>query len=940
MKNIFFVLGFLCFAKPVMGQVPEGGGGGGVASGGVVENTLSLKDDVALKFGTGLDLWVIYDSSDTRLEWWSSNINGAGLDGMVAYVEDGTDEIVLVGGQQHLDDIKAIFGTGSDFWITYNSTGTALEIWSTNVGAGVDGRILYITDGGNTLGLDGSLTIAGDASLGDGDKINYGAAPDFWTYYDSGDTRLELWSTNVGAGADGMIFYITDGGNDIVYEGDVTVTGTLKPLADTGLGDNIDMGFGNTIAAPDYWVSYDSGDTRLEFFTTDGTGAGVDTMYMSVDDGTDDVTFSGVVSAANVSADELFLGDNDKLNFGNTTAAPDQWVAYDSGDTRLEFWTTDSNGAGLDAMTAYVDDGTDDWAFSGDVSVAGPSNLNEVAIGDGDKMNYGNTAAAPDFWTTYDSGDTRLEYWSTDTGSGTDGMYMYVEDGTNDVSLPGSIYFDAAAASGSSITMPAMSSDAASVDNLIIRGPGAYSKAATNTQGGHIALSGGLGTNKVTALQATGTGTIIYLYKTLWGVSSVTTITEGVQYSCAVDNDTCAANLVTYINSNITGVGAEAVSNAVYVYPASDGISDLMLDSANGSGGGTAFAVVRGNSGDILLPHQTLVRFGAPITNSVYVEGWTTTGSLGYGSSTAVATWGAGTGLRINSSANTPTVNWSSSTILNGSSTVGDGKLKFTNAAGTSGGIMQAAAADTFYFLDLAGTGYSDLKAKKIVSSSKQFQFDTGYIIQSGGSASYPHLMVLDSNASDGGTWVYNTATETWMATQYNTTTTANVSAGTVTAASTLMVDTSLGTAITKSGYGGIKMTSQAASWNHDTTLSAATGSAVAFPTTPGAATATVTGVRVAKKFIYAMSGKLLTGYTGCTKIDVGDGVDDDRYAYNIAVATNTIWDSDDSTADPSEWLATAGDVVITGYDGARNPTNCIGGNMAVRAHTISVNGL
>lgn len=71
-----------------------GGAGGAVA--------ISMDDDVALEWGTGKDYWLIYDSSDTRLEFWTSDSDGGGADKMFAFIEDGTDDWVFVGGLEIL----------------------------------------------------------------------------------------------------------------------------------------------------------------------------------------------------------------------------------------------------------------------------------------------------------------------------------------------------------------------------------------------------------------------------------------------------------------------------------------------------------------------------------------------------------------------------------------------------------------------------------------------------------------------------------------------------------------------------------------------------------------------------------------------------------------------------------------------------------------------
>ena len=63
------------------------------------------------------------------------------------------------------------------------------------------------------------------------------------------------------------------------------------------MGDDRALEFG---AAPDYWFIYDSGNTQFELNSSDVDGAGADGIVFSVDDGTDDVTFTGLITAASL----------------------------------------------------------------------------------------------------------------------------------------------------------------------------------------------------------------------------------------------------------------------------------------------------------------------------------------------------------------------------------------------------------------------------------------------------------------------------------------------------------------------------------------------------------------------------------------------------------------------------------------------------------------
>jgi hypothetical protein len=148
----------------------------------------------------------------------------------------------------------------------------------------------------------------------------------------------------------------------------------------------------------------------------------------------------------------------------------------------------------------------------------------------------------------------------------------------------------------------ATASDVAPHDTTI-KGANAYSQAATNTGGGDLYIGGGLGTVKITCVQATATGTTLTFNSTP-SVLNVT-ITEGVEWDCLVDDNTCATALETYIDTTYSAAfTATAVANVVWLEPVYT-TKNLKVTSADGGGGGTKFAVVDGVEGQILTPDGT-----------------------------------------------------------------------------------------------------------------------------------------------------------------------------------------------------------------------------------------------------------------------------------------------------------------------------------------------
>lgn len=89
-------------------------------------------------------------------------------------------------------------------------------------------------------------------------------------------------------------------------------------------------------------------------------------------------------------------------------------------------------------------------------------------------------------------------------------------------------------------------------------------------------------------------------------------------------------------------------------------------------------------------------------------------------------------------------------------------------------------------------------------------------------------------------------------------------------------------------------------------------------PMTGGAGTVTVTGARPAKKFILGITARVTTVVAGAalTTINIGDGTDADRYGAAIAKTVDTVVDGDDATADTTEFLTAAGDIVFTAAAG------------------------
>jgi hypothetical protein len=104
---------------------------------------------------------------------------------------------------------------------------------------------------------------------------------------------------------------------------------------------------------------------------------------------------------------------------------------------------------------------------------------------------------------------------------------------------------------------------------------------------------------------------------------------------------------------------------------------------------------------------------------------------------------------------------------------------------------------------------------------------------------------------------------------------------------------------------------------------------------TGGLITVTATGLRLAKKFIVGITGRVIVPCAGAAlgTANIGDGTDADRYgaALDLRIA-GTTFDFSTSTATPYEWLASAGNIVFTGSAGVFSS-----GTVAVHVHYIEL---
>lgn len=98
----------------------------------------------------------------------------------------------------------------------------------------------------------------------------------------------------------------------------------------------------------------------------------------------------------------------------------------------------------------------------------------------------------------------------------------------------------------------------------------------------------------------------------------------------------------------------------------------------------------------------------------------------------------------------------------------------------------------------------------------------------------------------------------------------------------------------------------------------------VTFAANPGDASKVTTALCPQGSVVQGISARVSTAGTNCADMDIGDGVDQDRYGDAIAVTADTTTDNSDATADWRDACAGAAcNVTVTGTNGAGGAANC-----------------
>ena len=271
----------------------------------------------------------------------------------------------------------------------------------------------------------GDANVSGSFTIQDDVELKFGNGRDLWMKYNAAGTAFEFWSTTGGGGAaDGLIFSVQDGGDDIVFAGGVTATtGTFG--GDVVVSNGFGAVVGHTAllqiadATPEFQVlgtatndsviglgrwSADTVSAGLRFYKNRNAAIGSDTIVVTGDDlgsiegygydGVDPDTLSsqillsteGTIGANRIPGRILFRTATDAAPGVLTTA-----LTLDSAQGATI--------AGAGRVIGNFDVNTNKFtvnATSGDTVIAGEATIHTITVGLGNNAIASNTACGLD----------------------------------------------------------------------------------------------------------------------------------------------------------------------------------------------------------------------------------------------------------------------------------------------------------------------------------------------------------------------------------------------------------------------------------------------------------------------------------------------------------------------------------------------------------------
>ena len=200
------------------------------------------------------------------------------------------------------------------------------------------------------------ITTTGDITLGDDSWVGIGAASARITFDATGGQSIDI--------ANSSAFTITNGDISILTDDKKIYFGAVQDYSIEWDGSDAV----HTISAGDFVVDGPSGAYRTGFkIDTDASTFGPTLVGYTTRDANNRIFFTGSFTAA----------DNQPIIFGGGS---DYRMRYDSGDTRFEFWSTDIDGIGTGDNVFFVNDGTDDVIFNGNIGVEEIGEFNGLTV--------------------------------------------------------------------------------------------------------------------------------------------------------------------------------------------------------------------------------------------------------------------------------------------------------------------------------------------------------------------------------------------------------------------------------------------------------------------------------------------------------------------------------------------------------------------------------
>ena len=388
--------------------------------GGTVTNIFSQHtnfiDSKKALFGTGSDLEIYHNGTDSKIENTSGNLeisnyaddkdiifkSDDGSGGTTNYLAiDGGDEVVRFYKTAYLtDNIKALFGNSSDLQIYHDSSDSIIEQTQTGSGdlilrnANDDKDIIFQSDDGSGglatyFFLDGSNSHTNfqlNARWVDSAKAQFGNSGDLEIFHDGSNTYIEnytgsfiftqalddgdmIFKSDDGSGGTTEYFRVDGGNEHVVYSKPTIFSDNVK----LKFGDGIDLEIYHDTSnnyiennTNDLIIQNTANDRDIIFKCDDGSG-GVETYFFldgSASSGNPFTVFPDLSELAfGTSRDLKIKHDSTDSSINNNTG--DLYIKNSADDKDIIFQSDDGSGG----TTEYfrVDGGSTNVVFSKDL---------------------------------------------------------------------------------------------------------------------------------------------------------------------------------------------------------------------------------------------------------------------------------------------------------------------------------------------------------------------------------------------------------------------------------------------------------------------------------------------------------------------------------------------------------------------------------------------